>query len=213
KFTLAFSRLDQAIQWACRLQCELLHIHWPIVLMRMPECMEERDPITGSLLWRGLRVRIGMAHGFISTKKPINTGQADFFGELANTAARVCALAYPGQVLVKACSSRPIARTGSSKRSTVATPVAAPFLASSSGDKLPEALEAPSAADSNSAEAPSRLRGWTQGLRMRGLLLRMGMGSSSSGGSGRVRGSSMGSALNDSHHSTSGNASVGPFGS
>ena len=125
--------------------------------------LQVRAP-SGRPIWSGLRVRMGMAYGFISSKKPLNTGdtysfvifvpacwhtlfifscqhvgfaivpsptlkcgcmfrvwlhvqgevsifsaprltcmltcagRADYFGVLANTAARVAALAAPGQV-------------------------------------------------------------------------------------------------------------------
>jgi hypothetical protein len=48
-----------------------------------------------------LQVRMGMAYGIIASKKPLNTGRADYFGALANTAARVSAISCPGQVLVE----------------------------------------------------------------------------------------------------------------
>jgi class 3 adenylate cyclase len=41
---------------------------------------------------------MGMAHGMVSNKKPLNSGRADYFGVLPNAAARVSALAAPGQV-------------------------------------------------------------------------------------------------------------------
>jgi len=40
KFTLAFTRLDQAIRWACQLQLELLRVQWPDPLLTMAECRE-----------------------------------------------------------------------------------------------------------------------------------------------------------------------------
>lgn len=57
------------------------------------------DPETGALVWRGLRIRMGMSYGKINNKKPLNTGRADYFGALANTAARTMAIAAPGQVV------------------------------------------------------------------------------------------------------------------
>ena len=38
------------------------------------------------------------APGLAGSKKPLNTGRADYFGVLANVAARVMGLASPGQV-------------------------------------------------------------------------------------------------------------------
>jgi hypothetical protein len=60
-------------------------------------CREQHNA-DGRLIWRGLRVRVGMSYGFVNNKKPLNTGRADYFGVLPNGAARVSALAAPGQV-------------------------------------------------------------------------------------------------------------------
>ena len=80
---------------------ELLTLDWPQQLLSMPECAEEADPFTGRPLWRGLRVRMGMAFGHEAQRKPLSTGRADYFGALPNLAARVSALAAPGQILVE----------------------------------------------------------------------------------------------------------------
>lgn len=53
-----------------------------------------------ALLWRGLRVRAGIAAGALTSKAPLNTGRADYFGAMPNLAARLMALAAPGQSLV-----------------------------------------------------------------------------------------------------------------
>ncbi|PNH10309.1 Adenylate cyclase [Tetrabaena socialis] len=100
KFTMAFGCLTDAIAWASHVQKDLLALDWPPALLLMQGCEELRGE-QGQRLWRGLRVRMGMAYGYINVKKPMNTGRADYFGELANTAARVAALAAPGQVLVE----------------------------------------------------------------------------------------------------------------
>lgn len=63
----------------------------------MPECAPANDE-SGNLIWNGPRVRIGMSWGMISSKKPLGTGRADYFGVLANCAARVMMMADPGQV-------------------------------------------------------------------------------------------------------------------
>lgn len=65
--------------------------------MQMPGCEPEFDE-QDILIWSGLRVKIGMSWGMITSQKPLNTGRADYFGMLANGAARVAALAAPGQV-------------------------------------------------------------------------------------------------------------------
>lgn len=43
-------------------------------------------------------MKVGISYGMVNSKKPLNTGRADYYGVLANGAARVMALAAPGQV-------------------------------------------------------------------------------------------------------------------
>ena len=57
------------------MQKELLLISWPEALLQWGDCREQRDPDTGAVIWRGLRVRMGMSFGRPSYKKPLNTGE------------------------------------------------------------------------------------------------------------------------------------------
>ncbi len=43
-------------------------------------------------------MRAGIALGAPTSKAPLNTGRADYFGAVANLAARLMGLAAPGQV-------------------------------------------------------------------------------------------------------------------
>jgi class 3 adenylate cyclase len=101
KFTLAFHDLWSAIRWATQFQQDLMYQNWPPVLLEMEECREQKDA-DGHLIWRGLRTRVGMSWGRATTKKPLNTGHADYFGVLPNRAARVMGGAHPGQVRLDA---------------------------------------------------------------------------------------------------------------
>lgn len=56
------------------MQKALLGMNWPETLLQWCDCQPTRDPNTGALLWRGLRVRMGMSWGRPSYKKPLNTG-------------------------------------------------------------------------------------------------------------------------------------------
>ena len=65
----------------------------------------------GAVVWRGLKVRIGIACGIPTSKAPLNTGRADYFGTIPNLAARLMSLAQSGQVLfdgAKLPSLRPV---------------------------------------------------------------------------------------------------------
>eukprot|EP00873_Tetraselmis_striata_P028955 jgi/Tetstr1/449219/TSEL_036425.t1 len=63
----------------------------------VPEIMPPKQ----RLIFRGLRVQMGCAYGRVASRKPLNTGRADYFGNLPNTAARVMSLANPGQFLIE----------------------------------------------------------------------------------------------------------------
>jgi hypothetical protein len=57
------------------MQQELLQLPWPEAILQWGACAEERDP-GGRLVWRGLRVRMGLAWGGATYRKPLNTGAA-----------------------------------------------------------------------------------------------------------------------------------------
>lgn len=43
---------------------------------------------------------MGISYGAPSSKAPLNTGRADYFGSVPNLAARLMAVAQPGQVTI-----------------------------------------------------------------------------------------------------------------
>lgn len=67
---------------------------WLAMFVKMMFDIAFRMVTTGAL-------QIGMCNGMLQRKRPTATGQADYYGVVANTAARVMALAEPGQVLVE----------------------------------------------------------------------------------------------------------------
>jgi hypothetical protein len=101
KFTVAFSSFDDATSFTGALHLALLDAPWDAELLRKPGCGERRDATTGAVTWRGLHARCGVVHGKGTTRKPLNTGRADYFGAIPNLAARVCATAQYGQTLVE----------------------------------------------------------------------------------------------------------------
>jgi hypothetical protein len=100
KFTLAFKYFKHAVGFAVTIQSALMDLDYPPLLLLAEDCAEVRLEADDTLLYRGLRVKIGMAHGRASLKKPIqSTGRADYYGILPNTAARLMSVSPPGQVL------------------------------------------------------------------------------------------------------------------
>lgn len=62
------------MRWAAAMQTELLQLPWPEAVLAWGACAEERDA-GGRLVWRGLRVRMGLAWGGATYRKPLNTGE------------------------------------------------------------------------------------------------------------------------------------------
>ena len=67
-------RLEEAVRWSAAVQKELMEMNWPEILLQWSDCQPQQDPNTGALIWRGLRVRMGISWGRPSYKKPLNTG-------------------------------------------------------------------------------------------------------------------------------------------
>ena len=79
------------MRWCCALQEALLRLDWPATLLGWAECAPASDAASGALLWRGLRVRMGMAFGRAEHRKPLNTGAAPCMRG-CSSAASMCAL-------------------------------------------------------------------------------------------------------------------------
>ena len=101
KFTLAFADFDDAVSFTGDVHLKLLAADWEEELLQKRGCEPRVDPETGAMVWRGLHARCGVAYGVGSTRKPLNTGRADYFGAIPNLAARVCAVARYGQTLIE----------------------------------------------------------------------------------------------------------------
>jgi len=102
KFTLAFASYKSAMAFAVTAQENLMHLDYPDVLLQIEECREETDEETGQLLYRGLRASVGFCYGWANFQKPlVNTGRADYFGNLPNRAARLMGVALPGQIITE----------------------------------------------------------------------------------------------------------------
>jgi hypothetical protein len=89
---VAFPGVRAAVGFALRLQLELLQQEWPPSLLLRPEAAERRD--NGVLLFRGLPVRVAIHTG---TRMG---SDAAALAPAADQAARLAAVAHPGQILM-----------------------------------------------------------------------------------------------------------------
>mmetsp|Transcript_5466 Transcript_5466/g.8069 ORF Transcript_5466/g.8069 Transcript_5466/m.8069 type:complete len:596 (+) Transcript_5466:845-2632(+) len=87
-FMIAFSHVDQAIQFSITLQSKLIEQKWPKELYQMDDCKIEYNT-KGQILFRGLRVRLGMNFGPVREQEDVVTGRVDYFGPVVNKASRV----------------------------------------------------------------------------------------------------------------------------
>ncbi|DBA88293.1 TPA: hypothetical protein ACH3X1_016534 [Trebouxia sp. C0004] len=98
-FMIAFPEPKTAVEWALTLQLALLRLPWGEGLLGLAPTQEERSPVTGQLLFRGLSAKVGIFHGPIVKLCPHSTtGRADYFGTPVNRAARFLSGCNAGQV-------------------------------------------------------------------------------------------------------------------
>lgn len=72
---MLFRDLKQALAWCSHVQLALLEVEWPSEVHEWQMCQEEHDE-GGVLIWRGVRVQIGMAYFKPDSRKPLNTGKS-----------------------------------------------------------------------------------------------------------------------------------------
>lgn len=98
-FMVAFRSALEAVRWCLHVQEALLRVEWPAALLQEDLAKEERGE-GGTVLRRGLRVRMGVHAGKPDSRPDPTTGRMDYFGPDVNRAARVSNAADGGQVLV-----------------------------------------------------------------------------------------------------------------
>eukprot|EP01062_Namystynia_karyoxenos_P002849 TRINITY_DN109_c0_g1_i1.p1 TRINITY_DN109_c0_g1~~TRINITY_DN109_c0_g1_i1.p1 ORF type:complete len:1426 (+),score=348.71 TRINITY_DN109_c0_g1_i1:110-4279(+) len=96
-FMVAFGYADNACNWALRVQTCLLEELWPEGLLKFPDAAEEE--VDGKIVWRGLRVRVGIHFGKPACEPDPLTKRMDYFGPMVNQAARVAGSARGGEIV------------------------------------------------------------------------------------------------------------------
>ncbi|KNC48966.1 adenylate and Guanylate cyclase catalytic domain-containing protein [Thecamonas trahens ATCC 50062] len=102
-FMVAFSETANAVRCGLAIQRALLDAPWPDKLLENADSQVVRGD-DGELLYRGLRVRVGIHTGEpIYARDPI-TGRMDYFGPMVNRSARVESRSSGGQVVISKLS-------------------------------------------------------------------------------------------------------------
>eukprot|EP01103_Thecamoeba_quadrilineata_P002608 TRINITY_DN12532_c0_g1_i1.p1 TRINITY_DN12532_c0_g1~~TRINITY_DN12532_c0_g1_i1.p1 ORF type:complete len:1455 (-),score=289.90 TRINITY_DN12532_c0_g1_i1:82-4404(-) len=99
-FMIAFSSPLPAIIFTINLQHQLMIAEWPRAILQHPITRQFRDEATGAIIFRGLRVRIGVHCGTAEVVPRPDSLNVDFAGRTVEIAARVAGKGYYGEILV-----------------------------------------------------------------------------------------------------------------
>jgi adenylate cyclase len=95
---VSFQSVTAALLWAFNCQIGLLHLEWPRELLDSEDGKEIWDS-NGTLIHRGLRVRMGIHWGTPECEKDPITRRMDYYGPMVNRAARIQSSADGGQLM------------------------------------------------------------------------------------------------------------------
>ncbi|KNC47159.1 adenylate/guanylate cyclase [Thecamonas trahens ATCC 50062] len=98
-FMVAFSSGWSAILCAIHIQRELLRVAWPEAILQTQTGAPQYNN-KGTLIWRGVRVRMGLHAGEPELREDPVTHRVDYFGPMVNRSARIEGHTAGGQVNV-----------------------------------------------------------------------------------------------------------------
>ena len=89
--------VHMAARWALTTQADLMQVPWPVELEQSPLCRVES--VDGHVIFKGLRVRMGIHTGEPTVSLNPLTRRAVYTGPVVNKAWRVCFTADGGMLL------------------------------------------------------------------------------------------------------------------
>jgi class 3 adenylate cyclase len=99
-FCMAFQQPVDALAWCADVQRSLLGVAWPEALLEHPGAAEEWGDTDDRVLFKGLRVRMGVHVGVPRAVRDPMTRRVEYIGPVVNAAARITALTHGGQVVM-----------------------------------------------------------------------------------------------------------------
>jgi class 3 adenylate cyclase/tRNA A-37 threonylcarbamoyl transferase component Bud32 len=99
-FCMAFSTVVDALSWCSDVQRKLIHADWPEELLAQDDVAEEIGGVDDRIIFRGLRVRMGVHVGVPKLRRDPMSQRVEYLGPPVMAAARVTVLAQGGQVLL-----------------------------------------------------------------------------------------------------------------
>lgn len=98
-FCVAFQKAGRAMQWCTAVQEKLLAAKWPPGILSHSAAREEKDG-SGEVIYKGLRVRMGISYGSVKGIKDSLSHRTEYIGPSVALGARVCGAATGGQILL-----------------------------------------------------------------------------------------------------------------
>jgi class 3 adenylate cyclase len=99
-FCLAFQHAADALAWCAEIQQALIKVEWPEALLEHPGAAEEWGDMDDRVLFKGLRVRMGVHVGTPKVVRDAMTRRVEYIGPVVNAAARITALTHGGQIVL-----------------------------------------------------------------------------------------------------------------
>ncbi len=99
-FCMAFQSPADALAWCADVQRNLLAVTWPEALLEHPGAAEEWGDIDDRVLYKGLRVRMGVHVGVPKVVRDPMTRRVEYIGPVVNAAARITAMTHGGQIVL-----------------------------------------------------------------------------------------------------------------
>jgi class 3 adenylate cyclase len=99
-FCMAFQHASDAVAWCGEVQAALLKVEWPEALLEHPGAAEEWGDTDDRVLFKGLRVRMGVHVGTPKMVRDAMTRRVEYIGPVVNAAARITAMTHGGQIVV-----------------------------------------------------------------------------------------------------------------
>jgi class 3 adenylate cyclase len=97
-FCVAFGDAARAVEWCMEAQQALLGVEWPEALVAHPGAAEEWGDVDDRLIFKGLRVRMGVHFGEPRRLRDAVTRRVEYHGSVVNIAAHLTTITHGGQV-------------------------------------------------------------------------------------------------------------------
>jgi class 3 adenylate cyclase len=87
-FCMAFQQTSDALEWCMEAQAALLTLEWPEELLNHPGASEEWGDTDDRVIYKGLRLRMGVHVGTAKIVRDPMTRRVEYIGPVVNAAAR-----------------------------------------------------------------------------------------------------------------------------